>query len=94
MLFFMVKDDDFEIPIGVYIGFNSGPAAGSRDYKLGSKGDCYVSVYRGLDRGHGNPPVQHVVHLGNFVVKDNDDKNAREFFDEIRSGLEKVLKEN
>ncbi len=59
--------------------------------RLGGSGDCYVSVYRSLDKGHGSPPVEHVLPVGTFHVKDADTLTMDAFFEEVRNGIVKTV---
>ncbi|MBT4165753.1 hypothetical protein HOE04_01810 [archaeon] len=51
------------------------------------EGECCVYLYQSLDKGHGDPPVQHIVKRDAFKLEDIDSLNPEQFMDKIRNTI-------
>ncbi|MBI3623473.1 hypothetical protein HY212_05345 [Candidatus Pacearchaeota archaeon] len=81
--------EDFEVPDNYFISMGS---FGPKPYRMDDAGNVYVTVYKSLDHGNGDPPVQHVVNVGNFVVRKEDAANSPDLLRNIRKGIEALIK--
>lgn len=82
---------EFEVPGNYYVDINGGPSMTFGHLKNSQYGECYIGVYKSLDRGHGSPPVEHLISVGNFVIKDTQDMKVSDFLREVRQGIEEII---
>src|SRR3989344_8652442 len=86
----------YEVPLGYSVVISGGPLESGGLYVRSSQGECFVQVYRSLDRGESfssvPPQVQHVVPVGSFRIDGTDEMKASDFLREMREGLERVIK--
>lgn len=64
-------------------------------YKAGNGANgktVIVRVYHSMDKGHGNPPVEHVRELGSFEVEGLKGMSALEFLEMVRKGVRRTAK--
>jgi len=90
-----MDEDSFEVPGGYYIDIQAGAAKTFGHYKTDRSAIegrcCNVTVYKSLDRGHGNLLVEHVVKVRSFRLSNLDNCTAEEFCELIKKGIEKVV---
>ena len=82
---------EFEVPFNYYINIDAGPSMTYGHLKNSKYGVCYIEVYKSLDKGHGSPPVEHLIKVGNFLIKNTPDMKVNDFLREIRLGIEKII---
>lgn len=84
---------EFEVPFNYYIDIHGGPSMTFGHYKNSRDRDgcCYITVYKSLDKGHGSPPVEHLVHAGNVLLTDTKNMKVSDFLKAVRKGIEKIV---
>jgi hypothetical protein len=81
----------YKIFSNCYIDINVLPSVLSKCESFDRVEDEYsVSVYRSLDREIG-VSVEHIVKIGNFIIKDVSKKTAIEFLEDVRENIEKIV---
>lgn len=80
-----------KVPYNIYISIGGFGQNCNTNFDISQFGEGYVRVYKSLDKGHGSPPVEHVVEVGCFKIEDVKGKTVGEFLREVRIGIEKLV---
>ncbi len=86
-----VFSKEFEIPENYYIDINGGSSGNFDHLKESLFGECYIGVYKSLDKGCGIPPVEHLIEVGKFLIKDVEKMKVNHFLRKVREGIEKMI---
>jgi len=70
---------EYEVPFNYYIDVSGGFATHHKHFDNEQSGTCHVTVYKSLDKGHGSPSVEHLIRVGNILVKNTADMKLGDF---------------
>jgi len=86
----------FEVLSGYYIDIHyintkcREPTMNYGHFRYIPEGECYISVYKSLDKTQGNS-VESVVEVGGFEIKGTQEMKATDFLKKISEGLENLI---
>ena len=84
----------FQVPYGYFIDILGSPGGGDRydhnDAAAYRSAETIIAVYRCLGFSRNNP-VQHTILIGSFIVSELENKTVKQFFKEVREGIEKLI---
>lgn len=82
---------EFEVPRNYYIDIHGGPYMFFRHLRSNEEGKCHIEVYQSLNRNQGGPSTEHLLKVGNFVIRDAQYMRVNDFLRKVRQGIEKII---